>query len=169
MKHLTQTITLMLLVSISFVGCKKSKYEFVNNEQPEEIAPPSPFDGNGGPETPANEFYGERGFWIKGNPGQVNLGAAVRFTGNCGANNSGTLTWQMGDGRSGNGSDFPHTYQSTGTFAVEATCVEVDGQTQKGLITIVVLPAVNNGGGGGNPGQNPSQSSPCRRVYNPCG
>lgn len=77
------------------------------------------------------------------------VGTAVAFSGAGSSDPDGTITsyaWTFGDGTTGTGATFSHTYTAAGTFTVSLTVTDNRGATATDQTTATIAPAGSSGG-----------------------
>ncbi len=103
------------------------------------------------------------GFMIKANPLIVGIGQEVNLNGICTTKKAHTISWQYGDGETGEGASTKHAYGKKGSYRIEAVCRETvsGGSSWNASVTVVVMdkpvtppssntpPGTNHPGGGG--------------------
>ena len=123
--------------------------------------------GGGSNNPPATEEVAQEGqnaveanvLGLNASPSTPGIGEIVVFTGVCGQDNTGRLTWEFGDNDNGRGTGLRAVYRfnQAGEYTVTATCVEPDGATRTETYKITIG-SVNGGNGTARPGQNPNQN-----------
>jgi len=110
-----------------------------------------------GPETfdDGKKFKEDDGiaFTITVEPRTVEVGGDVRFSGTCGPDNQGTISWNFGDGAFETGADLIHRYSKAGVYTAEAVCTVPSFDALKEAVTITVTSPCDE-----NPSQNPNQN-----------
>lgn len=79
------------------------------------------------------------GFTIAADPMLTPKNQDVTFTGKCETVKKNKITWDFGDGKTGEGVVVKHPYEAEGQYRVEATCTDEDGKSLKAVVTIVVI------------------------------
>jgi hypothetical protein len=155
-----------LVLPLTYVSCKSAAFEVISGKNNKKQEQPQNF-GNGNDRTDANPdsnngAQAEDEFKMSANPTTTNPGTKITFTGKCGFDGKGTVTWQYGDGAASKGATTQYSYNRVGTYVVNGICVTAGGKTIKKTITIAIIPK-KPGFPGQNPGQKPGQFDAFKR------
>ena len=77
-------------------------------------------------------------FYVHIDPYQAVTCQKIEFYGECGKYNSGSLWWNFGDNTTSSLKNGWKTYESAGTFEIEAVCTFVDGTVRSAKLLIDV-------------------------------
>ena len=96
-------------------------------------------------------------FEIEG-PSTSPVSIPVTFSGKCGNNSEGNITWRFGDtGQEKTGNNPTYTFETKGTYSVDANCSIPGYEAQKKTLVIIITDP-DKGDGSQNQNQNPGQN-----------